>query len=826
MDVTMCRLHARLSNATWGAGLAFLTLASVACGARGLAAKPIPAGGEYPDYGRVAVGDFAEVGPDEYRPLRRELRAFYPRECHEPPKGAAVTNSFARIWQAAQNWSAAHPDHTALEMKRVQYALERKYFQPVLFAESPFYFEAGINGGYHRGRNATPSPGNCTRRLCDRFYRERNLVPEAAFRRKDARSRHHFAICCGAFVDEVHDLPPFHAVFTKGFSGIRADVAEALATCPKDDAKGRAELEAMADALDTIHVLQERFAEEAEGRLGRLADTAGPEAKNLRRIVESAKRCPWEPPRDFYEGLNTLWFLREVMAYVDGLCCNALGRPDAWLIDFYRRDLSEGRLTEAEARDLVCRFMILADCHLDGFALIDGAADQEGEMQLTLGGCDAEGRPVWNELTRMFIEEHRRLQLVFPKLHVRYGDHSPKDYLELIARQVLEGHAVFAMFNDDIHIPSFVARGLPLARARDYEGTGCWDGFVDTATDGSVGNYTSAIHTLIAAVHGDFQSAADCGFRLEPLDGAKTFAEFRDIAYGNYWRMLKGMLDDYTAYGPAYAQVSPSPLYSACLDGCLVRRRDCRDGGMKWAPRCINIGLLANVVDSMCAVEKVVFQDRFCSLAEFLSAVRANWRGERYQRIRQAVLQAPYWGDNGRASNREMRFWIDSLARDLKPLVTDQGGQYEIACWIYREFLTWGEHSKASPDGRSYGDRFAQGFAPSEYRCRSGFGEVFNAIASLDHTKIFASNANLMFGGEGLTPELLAVCFRVYASGKGHLLQPNCCDVETLLDAQRHPERHLDLMVKVCGFSARFISLSKRFQDEIIARHRLGVNGR
>lgn len=769
----------------------------------------------YPDYGHVAGADFAEIGPAEYRPFRRELRAFYPRECHEPPKSAAVTNSFATIHRLAAAWSAARPGHSALELRRQVYALEREHFVPVLFPGSPFYFEAGVNGGYHRGeaRGETPQPGRVTRALCDRFFRERGLVPEAAWARKDARSRHLFGLSCGAFVDEVHDLPPFHAVFTKGFGGIRREVAAALTRCPADDDEGRAELEAMVDALDTVHALQLRFHDEAV-RLRR-----------EERMVAASARCPWEPPRTFYEGLNTLWFMREMMAYVDGLCCNALGRPDAWLIDLYRRDLEAGRLTETEARDLVARFMILSDCHIDGFSIVDGAADQEAEMPITLGGCDAGGRPVWNELTRLFIEEHRRLALVFPKLHVRFSDNSPRDYLELIARTVIGGHCVFALFNDDTHIPMFVSCGLSLDRARDYEGTGCWDGFVDTATDGSVGNYTSAIQPLVAAIHRQFAVGGECGCELRPLDGAKSFGEFRDIAYGNYLRMLKAMLDDYTRYGGAYGLVSPCPLYSACLDGCVGRRRDCRRGGLSWAPRVINVGFLANVVDSLCAVEKVVYADRFCSLDEFLAAVRADWKGERAEAIRREVFKAPHWGDNRPESNREMRQWIESLARDLKPLSTDQGGSYELACWIYREFVAWGERSPATPDGRRAGDRFAQGFAPSEYRCRSSVADVFHAIASLDHTKLFASNANLTFGGEDLTPETLAACFRVYAAGGGHLLQPNVNDVETLLDAQRHPERHQDLMVKVCGYSARFVTLSPRYQREVIERHRLSVGG-
>jgi formate C-acetyltransferase len=140
---------------------------------------------------------------------------------------------------------------------------------------------------------------------------------------------------------------------------------------------------------------------------------------------------------------------------------------------------------------------------------------------------------------------------------------------------------------------------------------------------------------------------------------------------------------------------------------------------------------------------------------------------------------------------------------------------------IYREYMEWGAKTPATPDGRYDGERFAQGFAPSDLRCRAGIGDLFNAIGSLDHTKLCASNANLTFGGEDFSPATLAAVFRVFAKKGAHLLQPNCNDVETLLDAQRHPERHLDLMVKVCGFSTRFVTLSPRFQQEIIDRHRL-----
>ena len=153
--------------------------------------------------------------------------------------------------------------------------------------------------------------------------------------------------------------------------------------------------------------------------------------------------------------------------------------------------------------------------------------------------------------------------------------------------------------------------------------------------------------------------------------------------------------------------------------------------------------------------------------------------------------------------------------------VDNQGGPYVLACWIYREFVNWGAQTKATPDGRHDGDRLAQGFAPSELRCRSCVADVFHALSSIDHSRLFASNANLMFGGEDLTPETFAGIFRVFADTGAHLLQPNCNDVATLREAQKHPERYQHLMVKVCGFSARFIALSPEWQEEVIRRHRL-----
>ena len=382
---------------------------------------------------------------DDCSALRAELRAFYPdwgqgeNDIVKDPRQAA---SYAKIEADLVAYCAAHPDYDALDVRRECYLSMRRHFVPFLFRESPFYFEAGVNGGWGGKR-----PGRLVNGLCSKFYRTQNLIPDSAFTLLGARSGQNLALCCGPFSDDMHHVPPFRVVLEKGFGGIRAEVAEALAKCPKDDPLGRKELETALVGFDTIREIQLSFAESAREMAKELGE--GEERKRLLRIVEASSRCPWEPPKTFFEGLNTLWFVREIVGYVDGVNCFSLGRPDAWLIDLYRREIAAGALTEAEARELVAKFLVTADCHFKADMTISSYNDSEMEIPMSLGGCDKDGNWVDNELTTMFFDAHLKEACVFPKLHARISANAPKAYLEKIGDMLMKGHAVFTLLNDD-----------------------------------------------------------------------------------------------------------------------------------------------------------------------------------------------------------------------------------------------------------------------------------------------------------------------------------------------------------------------------------------
>lgn len=764
----------------------------------------------------VATAAFGR-GASEYAALRTELRAFYPvNYCRNACQSREQIASCAEIGRELDAWAAAHPGFDALDIRRESYLAMRRHFVPFLFTNSPFYFEAGVNGGWSGAR-----PARHVNRICSRFYREQGLVPQTAFDLLANRQRENLTLCCGPFVDDMHHVPPLRTVLEKGFKGVRDEVAAALANCPKDDPLGRKELETALVGFDTIRVLQTKFAEEAEKSLKSVGD--GEARTRLLRISESARRCPWEPPQTFFEGLNTLWFVREILGYVDGVSLFSLGRPDAWLIGLYRRDLAAGRLTEAEARDLVARFLVIADCHEAASSPVDSYDDQEAEIPLTLGGCDEAGEPVYNDLTKMFLDAHQACGCVYPKLHVRVDVNSSKAYLEQIGRQICEGHAVFTVFNDKRFVKQFMDEGFSPKDARNYSGNGCWNAYIDSWQDVDGANYVSLVKILALTIHRDPEVERRCGLVLEPIDDVQNFETLRDTVYRNYMRFFKSLMSEYTRYGRSSAKVFPHPVYTMCLKGGVESRRDTTDGGItgKQRPREITLGFVGNVVDSLCAIDQVCFRDKVCSVRTFLDAVRANWKGEQNERLRRLAMAAPYWGDNSDRSTSLMAWFIKKTAEDVDGLTNDQGGFYKLAIFTYREFMYWGLRTKATPDGRRDGDYLAQGFSPSEFRCKEGATAVMNAIGRLPNECLYECNANLTFDASAMTPELMGAVLRVFAEKGSHLMQPNCNSVEQLLDAQKHPERHQDLIVRVCGFSARFISLSKRWQDEVIARHRL-----
>ena len=745
----------------------------------------------------------------KYDELRAEVRRFCPDAaqrdlCKDPAQQAA----FRKLTDELDKVRAAHPEFDAMNMRRIYYDLLPDAIPVKLFRNAPFYFCVGINGGW------AETPGLWFfRKFSDGILAD-NVPPHdlAVFR---ARGEAKFLLCCGPYVDQVHHMPPLRRILRTGFRGVWEEVrAELVKT---SDPSEREFLETAAAGLEAIHAFQLRFRDKARELLAS-PDLTGEQKKFMEMAAEAAEYCPWEPPKTFFAGLNLLFFVREILGLTDSLAIFALGRPDFMLYDLYKADLAAGRLTREAAEDLIARFLVICDAHYDGDKTVTAYGDHELELPLTVGGCDAEGKPVYNELTKAIIRIHRENDLVFPKLHCRMSAASPEKYLRELATDVWNGRCVHTLFNDDTIIPGLLKQGKTLAEARSYYCAGCWNGYVDGIENVDDANYYSLARVLEAMIYQDPGQNEKFGYDFEPLDDCTSGGEVFDRVCRNLVGFMRSFLTDYAKYGGLFARISPHPAYSACLEGCIANRKDETQGGARFSGRVIVLAFLANVVDSILAIRHVCFERKICDVRTLLDAVRRNWEGA--ETLRAAAMQAPYWGDGGKESAELGKALLDRIRSSAEGLKNERGGKFCFSIWIYREFRYWGEKMRALPDGRRNGEPLAQALNPSEFRNREEITTTLNALACLDYTDFLSSNINLTFDRNHTTPELLTAIFYAFARKKLQLLQPNCFSPEDLQDAQIHPENHHDLIVKVCGFSARFVALEPEWQKIVMARYR------
>ena len=573
-------------------------------------------------------------------------------------------------------------------------------------------------------------------------------------------------------------------------------------------------MESVCHGMRTLRRMAERFSEEAEAMLAKEQD--GEVRSNLARIADTAKRIPWEAPQSLYEALATLAFLRTAMGSLEGAGPNTFGRLDLDLIEFYRRDLKAGRLTEEEAYHLICHFLLLWDCHYDHDMPMEGYADHELENTYTLGGCDRDGKPLFNELTRLFLRATREQTVIFPKIKCRFSQSSPKEYLDEINRSIIKGTTTVLLQNDDATIPALLRGGRPVEEARDYMVAGCWD-VVTYQEKSDHGSYLNLLKPFEYSIHNLQDKMEAVGIFFEPIDGCPDFEAVYQVTLRNCERLLDAKLDVQTRGGGILHKVERFPIFSSTLEGCLESRRDFAQGGGKYNDDYQLLFGFPNIVDSLLAIKALVFDRNTYTLAEFLQGVRANWEG--CEDMRLAAVSCHGWGDGNEDSCALANRFNNDLYAVFAKKTGMHGGRVHMGHLTYTEIRWWGERTLATPDGRRSGEYFAQGLTPSRLKRIPCVHDVINSLASLDPSVTAANSVVNIILPPKIPLDRCEGFLRAAAGTAIQSLQLNCTSREELLDAQRHPEKYPDLIVRVTGFSAKFTSLSKGWQDEVLSRN-------
>ncbi len=703
-------------------------------------------------------------------------------------------------------YDKAHPGLNSFQLKAAQYEILAENIDTVVFKETPFYF---IN-------NITWCPG-LYNDSCANWLAERNLHiyedadPETWRKFKKQQDLRVF-LCCGPYTDNVHYTVPIANIVKYGMKKYYNDIQRAKIEATKEEMDF---LECAERGLLAAKRICERYKEAAEERLKTLKDIKL--RKNMEMLISAAECVPWEAPRTFFEGLNTCWFSRNVLGAMEGVGNATLGRVDYILYDLYKKDIKEGRLTKEEAYELIKQFMVMGDMQYDKDTVVSGENDHELEMGVCIGGCDEEGNPVYNELTSMFIKAQSEMKCIFPKIHARFGSQSPQEYLEEISQEFASGRSTMGLSCDDGNIPALIYSGKTLKDSRNYETVGCWENKVASKESMAGGNYVYSVTVLEQAVYGPEKEYIDAGFRCVPLEQAKTFEDVYNILSQNLKNVIRWRCEVIGKYGRLAHKVNPLCLTSVMMDGCLENKRDYTQGGAVYNLNTCDISGFANYVDAMLAIKTLCFDEKIITLKDYLEAVRNNWKNN--EELLMKVRHCKHFGDNTEESNQLSQRLHNDLYSALDGIKNEHGGRFVLNYYVYREFFRMAKDMRATPDGRRDGDMFAQGIGPSKYHHADALTDIVQSVCLLDGEKCMTSALDIQLPFGKIKKEQLALFLRIFAELKIKHLQINCISVDELKNAQKHPEKYQDMIVRVTGFSAKFVSLSKEFQDEIIKRY-------
>lgn len=740
----------------------------------------------------------------KYNELRKEIKNYYSTASYVNAKKYLEVGTKKLDEMYNKNMSA-------YDMKVLQYKTITDIMKPVLFENAPFYYETGIIPGFSDGtrdyKGSKHIGGWTYWKNYHKFIEQNKELWDLTNRQRSEI----FYLICGAYHDDAqHFLVNYRPIFEKGLKGVYEDAKTALRSTDKDFE--RQFLSAVCDGLLCVKRISEKFADKADELL-----KAQPDNTNLKRISISARRCPWEKPASFYEALNTYAFMRKVIGSLEGIGSNSFGRVDMDLLPFYEADIKSGKMTKDEAFGLISQFLIIFDCHYDHDRKMVGYADHELENTYVLGGCDTHGKPLFNDLTKMFLKATADEKIIFPKIKCRFSANSPKEYLDIIDEPVIHGTSAILYQNDDATIPALIRSGIAEEAARDYLVTGCWGLQQNCCGSKYGGNYVNLLKVFEYQIHNRTDMMNKVGMRFNSVDNAENFEEVYKITCDNINTLFKERNRITAMGGHMWEQVDPLPIFSSLFDDCIKNRRDFTNNGARCKDESYLCVGFPNIIDSLLALKTLCFDKKKYTLKEALNAVRNNWSG--YDEMRLDAIKCCGWGDGSEESCALANRFNTDLYNMLSGLQGQYGGKVNLGHLTYTEIRFWGEKTLATPDGRYNGDYISQGLTPSRLKKIPFVTDVINSMAALDKTEL-AGNSVLNIILPGTTP--LDVCeafLRAAASTAIESLQLNCVSKETLLDAQKHPEKYPDLIVRVCGFSAKFTSLSPEWQQEVITRN-------
>lgn len=608
----------------------------------------------------------------------------------------------------------------------------------------------------------------------------------------------------GRCIDANHSVLGYEKVLKLGYRGLLAEVEDWEARNGSNDL-----YTAMKRICTAACGMGKKYAEEAK-RIRMLQDEAYQE-EDLDSIIRACSNVPENPATSFREAVQALWFAHIVNTWEDHINANSLGRLDQILYPYYKADIEKGILTKEEAFELICCLWIKLYLNYD-------------VQQSCVGGTAPDGTSQVNDLSYMMLDATEQLDFI-RCMSVRYSQKTDKAFLKRALEVV--GHVqkgVPFFFNDDVMIPALVSKGIPYEDACGYTQIGC----VETVIPGKSNphavtgetNLLKALEYVLcnghSMMHPDFKPGAETGV----LETFPTYEAFYNAVKTQIYQILDLTCAKVKKHRDASVINAPRPYKALLTEGCMESGRDFNDAGALYDYYQIMLGGVPNLADSLEVIREFVYNRQEYTLDELKEILEQDFPDEKVRQM--FINKAAKFGNDIESVDQIAADIINVSCDYLDELSEKYGLSFHAQPFTFLWMVHHGRESAASPDGRRKGEIIAYSVSPMQGRDFNGLTSLLNSIAKLPTKRTPGTTSAIVEVDPKLfTDRNIPVLADIFlaSSAKGlENVQFNTIDADTLVDAQKHPEKYNNLAVRVSGFSQKFNLLSPELQDHIIGR--------
>lgn len=601
-------------------------------------------------------------------------------------------------------------------------------------------------------------------------------------------------------VDFSHTSPDWEAIIELGLTGLLARVKTASEQCDLSEQQRN-----FYTSCITVYEAVIRFVK-------RLSDEAMRQSSGndiMAKVSESLYALTQRAPQSMLEVMQLTLIFYYIQTYVEGVNVRSIGGIDRLYYSCYKNDIKSGRYTEKEIRELV-------DYYFFNYFALGAIAN----TPFYLCGEDENGNTVINELTYLFIEEYDKLNIIDPKIHIRYTKDLPQPFVKKVLSIIADGRNSIVFLNDEVIIKALQGIGEEEKDARNYVPVGCYE---PAAMGKEVPCSCSGRVNIPKAVELAVNSGKDLIENKSIYNSTRIIESFDDF-FAEVKDILKFFIEKtislINGYEENYVKINSAPFFSATMEECVKNGKDAYAGGAKYNNSSINAFGLADAVDSIVAVKKVVFEEKRLTLDEFAQVLSENWSGN--EKLRLICKNAyPKYGNNMDEADTIMLELTEFIAGNINNKPNGRGGIYRCGLFSIDWYAGFGSRTGALPDGRLAGEPISKNLNAVIGQDKGGVTSLINSITKIDYTQTpngvvldLLLHSSVTKGEEGLCA--MYGMLKTYMKNGGLGIQINALNPDILKKAQQQPEKYKNLQVRLCGWNVYFVNLSRREQDEFI----------